>query len=100
MAILKLTSSAARILSPRAIVRNNGARRRNKQQKVPTRRPLARFARYDKVVPVAVLVLSSPKLILFPRNAPTVLWGDIAPTNPPRQVAWRRAGGDGNPKPR
>ena len=62
MAILKLTSSAARILSPRAIVRNNGARRRNKQQKVPTRRPLARFARYDKVVPVAVLVLSSESL--------------------------------------
>ena len=74
MAILKLTSSAARILSPRAIVRN-GARRRNKQQKVPTRRPFARFARYDKVVPVAVLVLSSPKFILFPICIPFYLLG-------------------------
>ena len=56
-------------------MRNNGARRRNKQQKVPTRRPLARFARYDKVVPVAVLVLSSPKFIQFPIRIPIYLLG-------------------------
>ena len=35
----------------------------------------SRFARYDKVVPVAVLVLSSPKFIQFPIRIPFYLLG-------------------------
>ena len=54
---------------------------------MPTRRPLARFARYDegcKVMPVAVLVLSSPKFILFPICIPFYLLGLLTSSTPLR----------------
>ena len=55
----------------------------------PTRRPLARFARYDegcKVMPVAVLVLSSPKFILFPICIPFYLLGLLTSSTPLRRA--------------
>ena len=75
MAILKLTSSAARILSPRAIVRNKMVRAGVTNSRRCQHGARSRFARYDKVVPVAVLVLSSPKFILFPIRIPFYLLG-------------------------
>ena len=73
MAILKLTSSAARILSPqaRSCAKWCEQGRNNSRRCQHGARSLA--SRYDKVVPVALLVLSSPKFILFPIRIPFYL---------------------------